>query len=196
MKNIDNKIFILEDFIFPETCEFLVDIFSKKLENTERFGIGGGPSRDERDEASKTSALHKIQDKSEDKLHNVGIDLFTSICTNIEKTMSSFYKKDLVLKSYFYSHMTEGSKNGLHFDNYSEDYANDYSVLLYLSNSYEGGLLSFPQLEVKLKPEPGTLVTFIGIKELEHEVEEVSSGNRVNLIVFLVERKDNENQNN
>ena len=64
---------------------------------------------------------------------------------------------------------------------------------MYLSDSYEGGLLSFPQLEVKLKPEPGTLLTFIGIKELEHEVEEVSSGNRVNLIAFLVERKNNEN---
>jgi len=196
MKNIDNKIFILEDFIFPETCNFLIDIFSKKLNDTDKIGIAGGPGRDKDGRASKTSALHKIENKSEDSLYNIGIDFFTSICTNIEKTVSSIFKKDLVLKSYFYSHMTEGGKNPMHFDNYSEDYAEDYSAVLYLSNNYDGGILNFSKISTKLKPNPGTLLTFIGTEDLEHEVQEVISGNRVNIICFLNERENNENQNN
>jgi hypothetical protein len=86
--------------------------------------------------------------------------------------------------------MTEGGKNSLHVDNYSEDYSQDYSAILYLSDSYEGGLIHFPKLETSLRPEPGTMLTFIGNEDLEHEVQEVISGNRVNIICFLNERRD------
>jgi len=196
VKDIGGKLFIVENFIFPETCEFLIDVFSKKLNDTDKVGIAGGPGRDKNVGASKTSALHKIENKSEDSLYNIGIDFFTSICTNIEKTVSLIFKKDLVLKSYFYSHMTDGGKNPLHFDNYSEDYAKDYSAVLYLSDNYDGGLLNFSKISTKLKPNPGTLLTFIGTEDLEHEVQEVISGNRVNIICFLNERENNENQNN
>ena len=196
VKDIDGKLFIVEDFIFPETCEFLIKEFSKHLENIGKPGILGGPGGSANSKAHLTSSLNKISDKTTDSDYNVGIDFFTSICTNIEKTVSLIFKKNLVLKSYFYSHMQEGGLNPLHMDNYSEEYANDYSAILYLSDSYEGGLISFPQLEVKLRPKPGTLLTFIGTQELEHEVEEVSGGNRVNIILFLNERRDNENQDN
>jgi hypothetical protein len=190
VKDIDNKLFILEEFIFPETCQLLIDGFSKNLKNIGKPGIAGGPGGDEKRDAWKTSGLHKISGKTENPSENISIDLFTSICTNIEKTVSSVFKKDLVLRSYFYSHMTEGGKNSLHVDNYSEDYSQDYSAILYLSDSYEGGLIHFPKLETSLRPEPGTMLTFIGNEDLEHEVQEVISGNRVNIICFLNERRD------
>ena len=191
VKDIDGKLFTIEDFIFPETCEFLIKEFSKYLQNLENIGkpgIFGGPGGSEKKKVHLTSSLNKVSSKTTDADYNIGIDLFTSICTNIEKTVSLIFKKNLVLKSYFYSHMKEGGLNSLHMDNYSEEYENDYSALLYLSDSYEGGLLSFPQLEVKLKPAPGTLLTFVGTQELEHEVEVVSGGNRVNIILFLTEK--------
>jgi hypothetical protein len=193
MKNIDGKLFILEDFIFPETCEFLIKEFSKDLKNIGKPGIFGGPGGDEKQKASLTSSLNKISNKTEDAEYNIAIDFFTSICTNIEKTASIIFKKDLVLRSYFYSHMKEGGKNSLHTDNYSEDYANDYSSILYLSDSYEGGLINFPKIQTSLRPKPGTLLAFVGNEELEHEVQEVSGGNRVNIICFLNEREKNEN---
>lgn len=191
VKDIDGKLFIVENFIFPETCEFIIKEFSKRLENLENIGkpgILGGPGGSTKSKAHLTSSLNKIKDRTTDLDYNVGIDFFTSICTNIEKTASLIFKKNLVLKSYFYSHMQKGGLNSLHIDNYSEEYEKDYSALLYLSDSYEGGLINFPQLKVKLKPKPGTFVTFIGTKELEHEVEEVSSGDRVNIILFLREK--------
>jgi hypothetical protein len=193
VKSINNKLFIIEDFLFPETCELLIKEFSKDLKNIGKPGIFGGPGGDENKDARLTSSLNKISKKTDDSEYNVAIDLFTSICTNIEKTASIIFKKDLVLRSYFYSHMKEGGKNSLHTDNYSEDYAEDFSAILYLSDSYQGGLISFPKLETKLRPKPGTLLTFIGNEELEHEVEEVSAGDRVNIICFLNERRNHEN---
>jgi hypothetical protein len=193
VKNINNKLFIIEDFLFPETCDFLIKQFSKELKNIGKPGIFGGPGGDENKNAHLTSSLNKISEKGEDLEYNVGIDFFTSICTNIEKTASLVFKKDLVLRSYFYSHMKSKGKNSLHTDNYSEDYANDFSAILYLSDSYEGGFINFPKLETKLRPKPGTLLTFIGDSEMEHEVQEVIDGNRVNIICFLNERGKNEN---
>ncbi len=193
MKTVGDKLFILEDFLFPETCEFLIKEFSKDLKNIGKPGIFGGPGGDENKNANTTSSLNKISGKTDDPEYNVAIDFFTSICTNIEKTASLVFKKDLVLRSYFYSHMKTGGKNSLHTDNYSEDYANDFSAILYLSDSYNGGLINFPKLETKLRPKPGTLLTFIGNEELEHEVQEVIDGDRVNIICFLNERISNEN---
>ena len=192
VKDIDGKLFIVEDFIFPETCEFIIKEFSKDLKNSKRPGIFGGPSGDENTKASLISSLNKISKKIDDTEYNVAVDLLTSICTNIEKTVSIIFKKNLALRSYSYSHMKAGGKNRLHKDNNSEEYSEDFSAILYLSESYEGGLINFNKLETKLKPKPGTLLTFVGNQELEHEVEEVSDGNRINIICFLNERKNYE----
>jgi len=188
MNMIHEKIFSVEEFLFPETCEMLVSIFSNSVIESDIPGIYGGPGRGENDKASDISGLEKIKQKSPDERYNIGIDIFTGICSNIEKTSSILFKKDLVLKSYFYSHMKSGGKNPLHIDNHSEEYMGDHSVILYLNKSYTGGMLNFPKQGIKLKPEPGTLIAFIGTEDLEHEVEEVLDGDRVNIICFLTER--------
>jgi hypothetical protein len=193
VKSIDNKLFIVEDFLFPETCEFLIKEFSTNLKNSKRPGIFGGPSGDENTKARSTSSLNKISKEMKGIEYNVAVDLLTSVCTNIEKTVSIIFKKNLALRSYSYSHMKKGGKNRLHKDNNSEEYSEDFSAILYLSDSYEGGLINFNKIDTKLKPKPGTLLTFIGNQELEHEVEEVSDGNRINIICFLNERKSYEN---
>ena len=46
-KNINNKLFILEDFLFPETCNFLIKEFSKDLKDSRRFEVFSGPNGDE-----------------------------------------------------------------------------------------------------------------------------------------------------
>jgi hypothetical protein len=201
MKNIKEKLFIVDDFIFSETSKFLVDQFSKDIKATTQPGIFRGPvghdnhssdSNTINKNASSVCGLSKISEKTLDYDQNIAIDLFTSICTNIEKTVSDIFKKRLFLKSYFYSHMTIGGTNRLHIDNYSEDQSEDFSAILYLSDSYEGGSINFPKLGAELKPAAGTLLAFIGDKDMEHEVKEVVSGNRINIICFLSERRNHE----
>ena len=89
--------------------------------------------------------------------------------------------------------MKSGGLNGLHRDNYLQDQSDDFSAILYLSDNYEGGSINFPKIGIDFKPSAGTLLAFIGNEELEHQVKEVISGDRVNIICFLSERKKNEN---
>ncbi|MFN5975298.1 MAG: 2OG-Fe(II) oxygenase [Planctomyces sp.] len=202
MENIQDKLFIVKDFLFSETCGFLVDNFSKNLKDTGQPGIFRGPVGHDNHKsedaginknASSVSGINKIIQKTEDINYNIAIDIFTSTCTNIEKTVSNIFKKNLLLKSYFYSHMKSGGLNRLHMDNYSEGQSEDFSAILYLSDNYEGGLINFPKLKTELKPNAGTLIAFVGNEELEHEVKEVVFGERINIICFLSERRDNEN---
>jgi hypothetical protein len=202
MIKITKDLFMIENFIFSDTCDFLVKEFSKDLKSIGSSGIFRGPVGDSNKNinnstinksASLVSGMNKILSKGNNSDENIAIDLFTSICTNIEKTMSEIFNKDLVLKSYFYSHMKVGGANSLHVDNYSEDQLNDFSAILYLSNSYEGGEINFPKIQIELKPNPGTLLAFIGNEALEHEVKQVSSGDRINIICFLNEREKREN---
>ena len=189
MKILKDKIFYIEDFLFSETCELLVSTFSREnLRQSEKVGIFGGPGKGEKD-LFNVSGIEKITGKSNEKDINLGIDIFTGVLTNIEKTASNIFNKNLVLKSYFYSHMKKGGKNLLHVDNYSEKYSKDYSAILYLTNSYTGGSVVFPNQDLTIKPNPGTLVTFIGSEDVPHEVEEVIEGDRVNIICFLHEKE-------
>jgi hypothetical protein len=186
---LKDKIFYIKDFLFLETCELLVSTFSRdNLRQSEKVGIFGGPGKGEK-ESFSVSGIEKITASSDEKDINLGIDIFTGVLTNIEKTASNIFNKNLVLKSYFYSHMKKGGKNLLHVDNYEEKYSKDYSAILYLTNSYTGGNVIFPNQELTMKPDPGTLVTFIGSEDVPHEVEEVVDGDRVNIICFLHEKK-------
>lgn len=187
---LKNKIFCIKDFLFLETCDLLVSTFSgERLIESDKTGIFGSPGTARGEDVKfDVSGFEKISTKNNNKDINIGIDIFTGLLTNIEKTSSKLFNKNLVLKSYFYSHMKKGGKNSLHVDNYNEKYSKDYSVILYLTNSYSGGNLVFPEQDLTIKPEPGTLIAFIGTEDLKHEVEEVIDGDRVNIICFLNEK--------
>jgi len=193
MQIIDKKLFIIDNFIFPETCNFLINSFSQNLKETGKPGGFVGPLSTKKNPAKNLCGMNKISEKSNTHDYNIAIDLFTSICTNIEKTASLVFNKNLIMRSYFYSHMTTGGQNSLHADNYFEEYSEDISGILYLSDSYDGGMINFPGLGQKFKFLPGTLIMFIGNDEMKHEVEEVLSGNRINIICFLNKKEQNEN---
>lgn len=184
MINIDDKIFIIENFISLNSAKFLVDNFSIDLKPTQHEGIftsvGSGEGS-----AHKLSGNFKV-DKYDGK-NDIAVDLLTGICTNMEKTMSLIFDKHIIIKSVFYSHMKTGGKNPMHIDNQEERYKNDFSGLLYLTDTYEGGNLYFPYKDLKFKPKPGTFITFIGTDDLAHEVQEVITGDRVNLVCFFLE---------
>jgi RimJ/RimL family protein N-acetyltransferase len=58
-----------------------------------------------------------------------------------------------------------------------------YSAILYLNSDYNGGEIEFLDY-IKIKPEAGELVYFIGDKDTQHGVRKVLSGERHALISF------------
>jgi hypothetical protein len=190
--NSDEEILIIENYISNETAKFLSTAFNKYL-SLNPHGIFSGPSRGEN--AHEINSYNPIIPHGSNKETNLAIDIISMICKLTSIAVSEYAQKELVMKSIFYGVMRTGSSNGLHMDNYFEDYKGrpiykeaseeDYSGLLYLNDEYTGGELEFPKQGLKLKPKPGTLILFRGDETKPHQVLPVLSGNRANIVMFF-----------
>lgn len=69
-----------------------------------------------------------------------------------------------------------GKSMGPHVDNYNDDPNKTISVVLYLNDNYEGGELNFPEQDICIKPEAGSLVIFPSIRPYYHESKTIISG--------------------
>lgn len=194
IKSIDEKIFIVEDYLHPDTCAFLANCFDLRVEETPRFGIFGGPSYSKKNDSDGLSDGQKYFKYDSSAEFNIGLDIMAGIVERTAKTISDHYNNEYYLKSMFWSRMLEGGKNTLHMDNWYENFDNelrprpynkyDRSGLLYLTDDYEGGELYFPNQDLKLKPKAGTFIFFEGNQDVVHEVLQVKSGVRCNIISF------------
>lgn len=61
----------------------------------------------------------------------------------------------------------------------------DLSTIIYLNNDYEGGDLVFPELKIRIRPEPGMLLAFPSTHEYIHGVEPVISGERFAIVSWM-----------
>ena len=60
----------------------------------------------------------------------------------------------------------------------------EYASIVYLNSDYEGGSIYFPQHDLDLRPEPGTMVTFPGTSEYMHGVNMITAGERYSVASF------------
>lgn len=199
---MENNIEIIKNFLSKSSCDFIIDSFKDSLYETERPGIFGGPSKGIND-AWKIGNGELIEEYSENKNRNISIDIITNSISTIKKNMSNKYNKEIDLRTFFYSKMISGSEITEHYDNYEPDgsfyfpYGTnvevikkigvepDYSAILYLNDEYDGGEIEFPLHNIKIKPEPGTLIFFKGDMNFPHLVNKVISGERMNLVMFF-----------
>lgn len=60
-----------------------------------------------------------------------------------------------------------------------EDLHRGITTVTYLNDAYEGGEIEFPQQNLVLKPEPGTVVVFPSNRNFPHRVRPITSGSRM-----------------
>ena len=60
----------------------------------------------------------------------------------------------------------------------------DISMVFYLNDEYEGGDFVFPDLKVRVRPEPGMLVCFPSNHHYRHGVEPVTRGQRYSIVCW------------
>ena len=60
----------------------------------------------------------------------------------------------------------------------------DISMVFYLNDGYEGGDFLFPELGVRVRPEPGMLVAFPSTYQYHHGVEPVRKGMRYSMVCW------------
>jgi hypothetical protein len=199
---MQNNVEIIENFLSEDSCNFIVDSFKDSLNETENKGIFGGPSQGI-ESAWKIGYNNPIQEYSDNINKNISIDLLTNCVVSIKSFLSKKYDTSIDPRTIFYSKMISGSEITEHYDNYDPDgsfyfpYGTDkniikelglepdYSAILYLNNKYQGGEIEFPLQNLKIKPNPGTLIFFRGDMNFPHLVNKVESGERVNLVMFL-----------
>lgn len=69
-----------------------------------------------------------------------------------------------------------GKSMGPHVDDYDNGDDPNISVVLYLNDDYEGGEINFPEQNITIKPEAGSIVIFPSVKPYYHQSLPVISG--------------------
>ncbi len=60
----------------------------------------------------------------------------------------------------------------------------DLSIVLFLNNQFEGGDFVFPELKIRIRPEPGMMVCFPSNHHYLHGVEPVTKGKRYSIVTW------------
>jgi predicted 2-oxoglutarate/Fe(II)-dependent dioxygenase YbiX len=60
----------------------------------------------------------------------------------------------------------------------------DLTILFFLNDDFEGGDFIFPELKVRIRPEPGMLVCFPSNHNYMHGVEPVTKGKRYSIVTW------------
>lgn len=124
------------------------------------------------------NSIKRIKFEDKDILHKV---------TNESKNvLEQFFKVKIKKQHNLHAVVWPQEKSmGLHKDygannEFSE---REYTTLIYLNNTYEGGELSIPSLNFNVKPSAGTLISFKG-GSVEHEVKKILKGIRYTIVCW------------
>ena len=195
MNDLLSNILIQPKVITKENCEWLVNY--AKNAHQEQMGVF---------DAEKTMKSNETQSKIDKKSRDVK-------CADIEPIMPQIY--DLMKNTIdhvinpFYDFKVRDSESpqllcygqGGHYRPHidaegqwknpdgsviwKKTIDRDLSTVLFLNDDFDGGYFSFPDLRIKIKPEPGLLVTFPSSRWYKHCVEPVISGHRYTLVTWM-----------
>lgn len=196
--NLNNKnrltkdIVVYENFIDPETANKLVKVLDK---HAELGTINWMPISFYE---SYSSVLP--QDNDEHVIaEGLPADIFTQIKKGIIDAVASVHDLDPKIISQIGYHTQKwepGAYARKHSDNTDEHghsgafTRSRYAAFLYLNDTFEGGLLNFPDQQITIKPKVGMLAAFDGGFNNMHEVTLIQSGTRYTIGSFWDDREE------
>lgn len=152
------QITVINNFITQSQANRLIDFIDHNLDifvhnkGRRRYMLRFGY-----DEELPEQSIHTMNDVYEIK------DLLVGIFNKTRDAIDS----ELFLTSWFLSKQYPGAKLTPHKDGTPglNDHL-EYTAMLYMNNMVDGGIISFPDLGIDIRPQMGDLVIF---KSLEHE---------------------------
>lgn len=173
-----NRIVEIKNFVEPEMARSLVDYFEKE----DRWGetaFNGSHGAPVQPGAIKPSDF------------GLSDNVFEEINQKLEEAIIAVYGKDVTPSSIHAQKWEVGSSANPHSDNSdfdgnpTEGFDNlKYVGILYLNSDYEGGDLYFPEHEISIHPNSGSMYLFSGGVENIHGVTEITSGIRYSIVSF------------
>lgn len=91
---------------------------------------------------------------------------------NLDRDMYNLMMSEMPIRKW------TGPGMGPHCDSYDGDSDLAFSMICYLNNDYDGGEIEFPNHNISIKPEPGSLLIFPGQEPFLHKVNNIRSGER------------------
>lgn len=118
-------------------------------------------------------------------------NIFMEVNQKLEEAVSAVYGKRVFASSIHAQKWDVGSSANPHSDNSdfdgnpTEGFDNlKYVGILYLNNDYDGGELYFPEHEIYIRPNAGSMYIFSGGVENIHGVTEITDGTRYSIVSF------------
>jgi predicted 2-oxoglutarate/Fe(II)-dependent dioxygenase YbiX len=157
------------------------------------------PEQSNQTKNTKFSVDKKVRDTQMIDLEDIAgeiIDLFRNVVTNVINPFYEFEVKDSELPQLL--HYGVDGHYMPHCDGESlwkppgnepliwrKSTDRDLSTVLFLNDEFEGGDFVFPELRVRVRPEPGMLVCFPSTHEYLHGVEPVTKGTRYSIVNWM-----------
>jgi hypothetical protein len=197
IKKIDSNIILVENFISEEEIKDIFNIINSTDEDDWRVEYLGNlknfcMEKFGRDDVENLVAEGKfeITQNWEDKNFNI---LHTEIYSKLYKRLSGLIEngyKSLELSGFAtIQRMQEGVELKPHTDQ-DTDPSIRHAAILYLNEEYLNGEIFFPNVDIELKPKPGSLLLFPGTKEYHHGVKHVGPGPIRYVLVGFIKVKD------
>jgi hypothetical protein len=201
-KEITSELISVENFLSKDQ----IDIFSSIINNTsqedweveyyanlkhfcmEKFG------RDDVDNLvaeGKFEVTQNWKDKNFNILgHDIHLPLYNSLNSMVTSSDPELHLSGLAT----IQRMQPGVQLTSHTDQHT-DPSIRYATIIYINDEYLDGELFFPNLDIELKPKPGTLLIFPGNEEYEHGVRVVGEGPIRYVLVGFIKEKDHYKKN-
>ena len=190
------NILIAPNVISEEGVEFIMN-HAKKHKQTDLSVFD--PEQSNKTNSTKFTVDKKVRDTQMIDLEPIAeeiIDLYRNIVTNVINPFYEFEVKDSELPQLL--HYGIDGHYLPHCDGQSlwkppgnepliwrKSTDRDLSTVLFLNDDFEGGDFIFPELKVRVRPEPGMLVCFPSTYEYLHGVEPVTSGHRYSIVNWM-----------
>ena len=200
--DINDEVLIIEDFLSKKEIDTIIKIIDKTpeeqwfieyTENLKRFCMEkfGRDDVDNLVAEGKFEITQNWKDKnfniSDHEMYNPMYDSLNSmvIASDPELHLSGLAT---------IQRMQSGVELKSHTDQ-NTDPSIRYATIIYINDDYTDGELFFPNLNIELKPKPGTLLFFPGNEEYEHGVKHVGEGPIRYVLVGFIKETDHYKKN-
>lgn len=161
VKQLEKNIFCIPNFLSKDELKIFTNIIDKLSE----------------DDWNK---LNNFQDSDwQDKFYDYNDEQLASIVRDKFNKLLSFLSNSVVYGLGRILRQRPQDMMNAHVDETYDSFNKlnrDYAVVIYLSDDYTGGELSFVNLNIKIKPDAGSLMIFKTGEKYLHEVKTVNEG--------------------
>ena len=194
--NLLTNILIAPNVISKEGVAFIIE-HAKRQKKVDLSVFD--PEQSNKSKDTKFSVDKKVRDTQMIDLEDIAseiIDLFRNVVTNVINPFYEFEVNDSELPQLL--HYGVDGHYMPHCDGESlweppgnepliwrKSTDRDLSTVLFLNDNFEGGDFVFPELRVRVRPEPGMLVCFPSTHEYLHGVEPVTKGTRYSIVNWM-----------